>query len=122
MDDAIRFYFDEHIATLVTIGLRQRGVDVLTADEAGRSGIPDPDQLAFAAAEERVMVTFDADICNLRRAEVRMPESPIAIRQNTRRVSCCRYFWFYMALCRAMKCEIMWSSCDHACPRIAALG
>lgn len=42
-------------------GLRARGVDVLTAQDAGRCGLPDPDQLAFATAEERVVMTFDAD-------------------------------------------------------------
>jgi len=45
----------------VVQGLRQHGVDVLTAHEAGRCGLPDTDQLAFATAQERVMVTFDTD-------------------------------------------------------------
>jgi predicted nuclease of predicted toxin-antitoxin system len=67
----VRFYLDEHIANLVTIGLRQRGVDVLTTDEAGRSGMPDPAQLQFAAAEERLMVTFDADYLQLAAAGAR---------------------------------------------------
>ena len=39
----------------------RHGVDVLTAQDAGRCGLPDPDQLAFATAEERVVVTFDTD-------------------------------------------------------------
>ncbi len=45
----------------VTRGLRARGADVLTAQDAGSCGLPDPDQLAFATADERVMVTFDTD-------------------------------------------------------------
>jgi hypothetical protein len=41
--------------------LRLRGLGVLTAQDAGRCGFPDSDQLAFATAEGRVMVTFDTD-------------------------------------------------------------
>lgn len=65
MAEAVRFYLDEHIASLVMRGLRQRGIDVLTADEAGRSGLPDPEQFEFATKEERVIVTFDADYLQL---------------------------------------------------------
>ena len=61
MAEPIRFYFDQHVQGAVAAGLRQNGVDVLTAQEAGRCGLSDPDQLAFAAAEGRVMVTFDSD-------------------------------------------------------------
>src|SRR5262245_42615306 len=45
----------------LTSGLRARGIDVLTALETGRCGLPDADQLAFATAEGRVMVSFDTD-------------------------------------------------------------
>ncbi|HEV3255545.1 MAG TPA: DUF5615 family PIN-like protein [Gemmataceae bacterium] len=60
MADPIRFFFDQHIASAVAQGLRQQGVDVLTAREAGRCGLPDADQLQFATAEERVVMTFDS--------------------------------------------------------------
>jgi hypothetical protein len=47
-------------------GLRVRGVDVLTVDEAGLAGEPDEAQLAFASQEARVLYTFNAgDFCNL---------------------------------------------------------
>ena len=52
---------DEHYPAAVTHGLRQRGIDVLTVQDAGRTSLPDPDQLAFARTEDRVTVTFDAD-------------------------------------------------------------
>lgn len=61
MTEPIRYYFDEHIPGAVSLGLRRRGVDVLTAQDAGRCGLPDPDQLQFALKEVRVLVTFDAD-------------------------------------------------------------
>lgn len=61
MADEIRYFMDEHYPAPVSEGLRQRGIDVLTVQDAGRSGLPDPDQLAFAGANERVMVTFDSD-------------------------------------------------------------
>jgi len=68
--DFIRYYFDQHMPLAVTHGLRLRGIDVLTAQEAGRCGLPDPEQLAFATAEERVIVTFDPDYLALHRAGV----------------------------------------------------
>jgi predicted nuclease of predicted toxin-antitoxin system len=59
--EPIRFFFGQHIPFAVANGLRQRGIDVLTAQEAGRCGLPDTDQLQFATAQGRVMVTFDRD-------------------------------------------------------------
>ena len=61
MAEQIRYYLDQHVYGAVTHGLRQHAIDVLTAQEAGRCGLPDLDQLAFATAEERVLVTFDPD-------------------------------------------------------------
>ncbi len=68
MDDEVRFYFDEHVDPAVAVGLRRFGIDVLTAGEAGRLGRADPDQLAFATAERRVMVTFDSDYIDMHNA------------------------------------------------------
>src|SRR5262249_36079341 len=65
MAEAIRFFFDQHIPSAVTTGLRQHRVDVLTAQEAGRCGLPDADQLAFATANGRTIVTFDTDFLAL---------------------------------------------------------
>jgi hypothetical protein len=59
--EAIQFYFNQHVPGAVARGLRLRGIDVLTAQEAGRCGLPDDEQLHFALTEERVLVTFDAD-------------------------------------------------------------
>lgn len=59
--EQIRFYLDEHIPAAVAEGLRRRGVDSLTVQAAGCSGLSDPDQLAFARAAGRVIVTMDSD-------------------------------------------------------------
>lgn len=59
--ERIKFYFDEHIPRAVADGLQRRGVDVLTTQAAGRTGLPDDEQLAFATAQGRVMVTMDSD-------------------------------------------------------------
>ena len=40
-------------------GLRSQGLDVVSASEAGMSGREDPDQLALAASQGRVLVTFN---------------------------------------------------------------
>lgn len=65
MAEPIRFFFDQHIQSAVMTGLRARGIDVLTAQDAARCGYPDAEQLQFAATEERVMVTFDPDFLAL---------------------------------------------------------
>ena len=65
MANPIGFYFDQHIPGAVTAGLRQHGGDVLTAQEANRCGASDQDQLAFATANGRVVVTFDPDLLTL---------------------------------------------------------
>jgi hypothetical protein len=57
----IRFFFDEHLPDIAADALRADGADVLTIDEAGRAGLPDEDQLRFATAGGRVVVTHDDD-------------------------------------------------------------
>ena len=59
--ERIKFYFDEHLPQAVADGLERRGVDVLTAQAAGRRALPDDEQLAFAWQQGRVMVTMDSD-------------------------------------------------------------
>ena len=61
MAEPLQFYMDEHFSGHVTHGLRRRGINVLTAQEANRCGLPDEEQLAFATKDDRVMVTFDSD-------------------------------------------------------------
>lgn len=61
----VSFYLDEHIAYAVAVGLRRRGVDAVTAAEAGLLGAPDEDILAWAKAEQRVIFTHDDDFLRL---------------------------------------------------------
>ena len=42
-----QFYLDEHIHSAVAEGLRRRGVNVLTVQEAGKTGLSDREQLAI---------------------------------------------------------------------------
>ena len=48
MDRKIRFYTDEHVPKDVVKGLRQRGADVLTVQQAGTRGASDEEHLARA--------------------------------------------------------------------------
>ena len=64
MGSGIRYFFDEHLPTVAANALRAVGADVLTIDEAGRGGLPDPDQLRFATAADRVVVSHDSDFVN----------------------------------------------------------
>jgi hypothetical protein len=52
-------YADECIDRFIVEGLRERGVDVLTALEAGRGEDPDDAQLAYATHVDRVILTYN---------------------------------------------------------------
>ncbi len=56
-----RLYLDEDVPVQVAPPLRAAGFDVLTTREAGRLKAEDPDQLAFAAREGRVLITLNLD-------------------------------------------------------------
>ena len=58
---SIALYMDEHIHQGITDGLRQRGVDVLTVQEDGRTGTPDPLVLDRATELQRIIFTQDQD-------------------------------------------------------------
>ena len=55
----IRLYLDEDVDVALAAALRQRGIDVLTTQEAGHLGLPDADQLTFATRGERVFFTHN---------------------------------------------------------------
>jgi len=61
MANPIQFYFDQNMDPAVSRGLRSQGIDVVTAQEVGRCGFLDPDQLDYATQHGRVIVTFDCD-------------------------------------------------------------
>jgi predicted nuclease of predicted toxin-antitoxin system len=55
----VRLYFDRHIMKRLAVDLRGRGYDVLTTEEAGKDTVSDEEQLAFASAEGRTILTFN---------------------------------------------------------------
>jgi uncharacterized protein with PIN domain len=65
MTEKIRFYTDENVPNAVTRGLRLRGIDVLTTNEAGMLGASDEEHLALALQDGRVIFTQDADFLRL---------------------------------------------------------
>ena len=65
MPDPVRFYHDEHVPFAITLGVRRRGGDVQTVQEAGLRGATDDEQLAYAVATGRVVVTQDTDFLRL---------------------------------------------------------
>ncbi len=58
---SIALYFDHNVRAAIAIGLRQRGVDVLTAFEDGFAEAEDPAVLAHATELCRVAFTNDDD-------------------------------------------------------------
>jgi hypothetical protein len=57
----MRFHLDESADGRIAAGLRRRGIDITTPSQVGLRGAADESHLAFALAEKRVLVTFDAD-------------------------------------------------------------
>lgn len=57
----IRFVADENFDRVVVLGVRQADplVDVIIAQDTPGSGTPDPELLAWAAAEGRVVLSHD---------------------------------------------------------------
>ena len=53
----MRFYLDEDLSPEIARIARNLGLDVMSANELGNEGLPDPDQLDFAAREGRCLVT-----------------------------------------------------------------
>lgn len=58
----ILLYMDVHIPRAITLGLRMRKVDVITAQEDGADRLSDPELLDKATKENRVLFTFDDDL------------------------------------------------------------
>src|SRR5688572_28264408 len=85
MARTIRIHLDEHVANAVAVGLRRRGVDVTTTHETGLRGAGDPEQLAFANAERRVIFTEDADFLVLASLGLTHP-GIVYCKQNTRSI------------------------------------
>lgn len=67
-----KLYMDEHVHAAIVVELRARGVDVITAQEDGHVGNPDPTLLDRATLLGRLLVTYDVDF--LREAALRAPE------------------------------------------------
>ena len=58
----IALYMDEHVHRAITIGLRLRGIDVLTAQDDGRRQAPDNALLDRAKELGRVLFSQDEDL------------------------------------------------------------
>ena len=65
MSETIRLYTDEHVPAAVVKGLRRRGIDVLSTQEAGMLGASDEQQLDLADSQGRVIFTQDDDFLRL---------------------------------------------------------
>lgn len=59
---AIALYMDQYVPRAITIGLRLRGVDVLTAFEDGAGNVDDTELLSRASSLGRVLFSQDDDL------------------------------------------------------------
>ncbi len=56
----MKFYPDEDLSPRIAVALRREGIDAISAYEAGRTQISDSEQLAYAAGDNRCLVTRNA--------------------------------------------------------------
>ncbi|MEY2984306.1 MAG: hypothetical protein RLZZ568_923 [Cyanobacteriota bacterium] len=59
---SLSLYMDENVPRQITMGLRLRGIDVLTVQEDGRSGMSDPQVLERASQLQRILFSRDDDL------------------------------------------------------------
>ena len=59
MANKLKFHLDESVSNAIAKGLRMRGIDITTSPEEGLIGASDKEQLAYAVAPGRVVLTFD---------------------------------------------------------------
>lgn len=62
---SVALYMDENVPRQITVGLRLRGIDVITVQEDGRAGMLDPQVLARATELNRVLFSRDDDLLAL---------------------------------------------------------
>lgn len=80
MARTIRFHLDECCDPALADGLRRRGIDVTTTQDMGLMGVLDEQQAAYGLAENRVVVTHDADFLRIHAAG--LPHAGIAYRDK----------------------------------------
>ena len=64
----MRLYLDENLPPELAVQLRRRGIEAITATEAGMRTTSDEEQLSFAYQENRVLITADQGIVDLAKA------------------------------------------------------
>lgn len=62
---SLRFYLDENVPVVVARQLKSRGIDAITARDAGMLGEADVNHLQNAAELGRVLCTHDADFLQI---------------------------------------------------------
>lgn len=61
----IHFHLDENVPIAVAEGLRRKGINATTTEQAGLKQKSDREQLAYACQNGRVLVTHDRDFLKL---------------------------------------------------------
>lgn len=83
MNLLIKFYTDEHIGNALTTALRNKGMEVLTCQEAGLLGQPDETHLEYALREKRAIITNDNDFLKLAAQQKEHYGIVFIVRQRT---------------------------------------
>jgi predicted nuclease of predicted toxin-antitoxin system len=63
----VKLFLDENLSSQHAIFLREQGYDAVAVTEVGLSGQPDTKIREFAVANDRVLITLDADFADILR-------------------------------------------------------
>jgi predicted nuclease of predicted toxin-antitoxin system len=96
---AVRFHLDEHLSPSIAAALRTHGVDITTTIDAHLLAASDEDQLRFALAGDRVMVTQDQDFLNLASAGIKHAGVVFCAAPKLSIGSCVRSLLLYHECC-----------------------
>src|SRR5215213_3500206 len=75
----LRFYIDADVPQQAVEILRERGLNVLTAQEAGKRHNPDENHLAEAHKQSRILITCDRDYLNERKFPLNQCPVPVVV-------------------------------------------
>ncbi len=80
----LKFYADENVPVAVSVALKKRGVDVLTAHEAGMLQKDDLQQLFFAASEKRALICQKSLLAQTLLLQLRESQRFLSMLKTTR--------------------------------------
>ncbi len=86
----MRFKLDENLPAILAVDLAQLGHDAMTCQAEGIAGKKDTTIAAFAASENRILITFDLDFSDIRNFPPGTHPGIVVLRIHSQDIPSCR--------------------------------